>query len=83
MKEDNMQGIPREGLRSNWTVESIAADRNYIDVLTLYRRRLLTDSWVSFVPMLGWRGVAKVHASRYSVTPPEPYRVEWLGLRWL
>ena len=44
MKEDNVQGIPREGLRSNWTVESIAADRNYIDVLTLYRRRLLTDS---------------------------------------
>ena len=79
-----MEGIPRRGLRSNWTVESIAADRNYIDVLTLYRRRLLTDSRVSFVPMIGWRGVAKVHASRYLVVvewrdrvEPQQIRVSW------
>ena len=39
-----MEGIPRRGVRAKWTVESIAADYNYIDVLTLYRRRLLTDS---------------------------------------
>src|SRR5580704_10837550 len=84
MEEVDMQGILREGLRSNWTVESIAADRNYIDVLTLYRRSLLTDSWVCFVPMLGWRGVAKVRASRYLVVvewrdqvAPQQIRVSW------
>ena len=39
-----MEGIPRRGVRAKWTVESIAADYNYIDVLTLYRRGLFADS---------------------------------------
>ena len=66
-----MEEIPRKGSRSKMTVESMAADYNYIDVLNLYRRGLLADHWISFVPLLGWSGVAKIHASRYSVL------VEW------
>jgi hypothetical protein len=58
-------------LGAKWTVEKLAAHQNCIDVLKFNRRSLLTDCWISFVPLLGWRGVAKIHASRYSVL------VEW------
>jgi hypothetical protein len=37
---------------SKSTVERMAADRNYLDVLRL-NRGLLADHWISFVPMLG------------------------------
>jgi hypothetical protein len=66
-----VEEIPRKGSRSKMTVESMAASRSYIDVLTLYGRGLLADHWISFVPLLGWSGVAKIHASRYSLL------VEW------
>jgi hypothetical protein len=39
-----------------WTVESMAANYYYIDVLTFYRHGLLADPWVSFVPILRWPG---------------------------
>ena len=59
------------GRRAEWTVEKLAADYNYIDVLWFYRLGLLANSWVSFVPMLRWPGVSKIRASRYLVL------VEW------
>ena len=61
LKEDD------KGLRSKRTVESMAADYNYIEALTLYRRGLLANSRVSFVPILRWPGVIKIRASRHLV----------------
>jgi hypothetical protein len=58
-------------LGAKWTVEKLATRQNCIDVLKFNRRSLLTDRWISFVPLLGWRGVAKIHTSRYFVL------VEW------
>ena len=79
-----MEGTPGRGVGPKWTVESIAADYNYIDVLTLYRRGLLANSWVSFVPILRWPGVIKIRASRYLVVvewrdrvAPQQIRVSW------
>ena len=79
-----MGSTARKGLRSKWTVESMAADYNYIDMLTLYRRGLLADHWISFVPMLGWPGVVKICASRYLILvewsdrpDPQQIRVSW------
>ena len=83
-KRIKVEEIPRKGSRSKMTVESMAADYNYIDVLNLHRRGLLADHWISFVPLLGWPGVAKIRASRYLIViewsdrpDPQQIRVAW------
>ena len=58
---------PRSPATDKWTVEKLAAGGDYIDVRTLQRRGMLSDRWVMFVPMLGWRGIVKVQASRHLV----------------
>jgi hypothetical protein len=70
------------GQRAKWTVEKLASDYNYIDVLWLHRR--LADHWISFVPMLGWPGVAKIRVSRYLIViewsdrlDPQQIRIAW------
>jgi hypothetical protein len=72
------------GGRAKWTVEKLAADYDYIDALWFYRRGLLADKWVSFVPMLRWPRVSKIRASRYLVLvewhdrpDPQQIRVSW------
>jgi len=72
------------GQRAKWTIEKMAADYDYIDALWLYRRGLLADTWVSFVPMLGWPKVSKFRVSRYLVLvewrdrpSPQQIRVSW------
>jgi hypothetical protein len=72
------------GGRAKWTVEKLAADYDYIDALWFYRRGLLADKWVSFVPMLRWPRVSKIRASRYTVLvqwhdrpDPQQIRVSW------
>jgi hypothetical protein len=48
------------GRRAKWTVEKLAADYDYIDVLWFYRLGLLANNWVSLVPMLRWPRVSKI-----------------------
>ena len=66
----NVEQIPQKR-RSKLTVESVAAHGNFIDVLRLHRGGFLTDHWISLAPLIGWRGIAKIHASQCSVV------VEW------
>jgi hypothetical protein len=70
--------------RHRLTVEKLAADYDYIDVRTLHRRGMLSDSWVTFVPMLRWPSVIKIRAARYLVlvefrdrVSPQQIRVSW------
>jgi hypothetical protein len=71
------------------TVERLASDHDYIDVRMLHRRGALTDSWVTFAPMLGWRGIGKIHASQYLVlvewcdqVDPQTISVSWTRLHF-
>ena len=72
------------GQRAKWTVERLAADYDYIDVLWFYRLGLLANNRGSFVPMLRWPRVSKIRASRYLVLvewhdrqDPQQIRVSW------
>jgi hypothetical protein len=72
------------GQRAKWTVEKLAADYDYIDVLWFYRLGLLANNWGSFVPMLRWPQVSKIRASRYLILvewhdrpDPQQIRVSW------
>jgi hypothetical protein len=72
------------GRRAKWTVEKLAADYDYIDVLWFYRRGLLANNWVSLVPMLRCPRVSKIRASRYLALAewhdrpdPQQIRVSW------
>ncbi len=65
----------RNSNNSKLTVEKLSAGANCIEVNALHRRGLFSDRWISMAPMLGWRGVAKIHTSRYSVL------VEWCDER--
>jgi hypothetical protein len=77
------------GRRTKLTIEKLAVDYDYIDVLWFYRRGLLADNWVSFVPMLRWRQVSKIRASRYLILvewrdrpDPQQIRVSWTSAIW-
>ena len=61
------------------TVEKMAAD--HLDLPFLKRHGMLGDSWIKFVPMLGFRSVTKIQACRHGVVrdreDPQQIRVSW------
>jgi len=76
--------VTRNGLPAKRTLEKMAADYDYIDVRTFHRRGMLTDSWVTLVPILRWPRVAKIRAARCLVliefrngVEPQQIRVSW------
>ena len=78
------QQRPFRKRRQRLTVEKLAADYDYIDVSMLRRRGMLTDSWVTLVPLLRWKRIVKIRATRYLVSiefcnrvEPQQIRVSW------
>lgn len=76
--------MTRNVRNTQWTVEKIAADYDYIDVRTLRRAGILTDTWVTYLPMLRWPGIVKIRAARYLIllelrhqSIPLEIRVSW------
>lgn len=75
--------------KAKLTVEKLGAGADNIDVHTLHHRGMLTDRWISFVPILGWPRIAKIRAARHLVvldlrdrTDPQHIRVSWTPLNF-
>ncbi len=70
--------------KQSWTVEKQAADCDYLDVRTLQRAGILTDTWRAWSPAMCWPGIVNIRSCRYLILlelrkqlAPQQIRVSW------